>query len=101
MHPSVPDTRTRISGTVTSALHARTSVCSQVEDEVTTNVAGKCKISDGNRGRKRRETEGQSDHATVVASKKRITNINGEATDSDRSDDASLEGKSCDCNLAI
>ena len=85
---------------MTSALHTGTSVCSQVEDEVTTNVAGKfiCKISDGNRGRKRRETEGQSDHATVVASKKRITNINGEATDSDRSDDASLEGK---CNHHI
>ena len=71
---------------------------SQVEDEVTTNVTGKCKISDGNGGRKRRETEGQSDHATVVASKKRITNMNGEATDSDRSDDASLEGK---CNHHI
>ena len=68
---------------------------SQVEDEVTTNVAGKfiCKISDGNRGRKRRETEGQSDHAAVVASKKRIINMNGEVRDSDRSDVTSLEGK--------
>ena len=101
VHPCVPSlrhTHTRTSGHVTSDVRTRASVCSQVEDEVTTNVTGKCKISDDNRSRKRRKTEGKRNHASVVASNTRMTSMNGEASDSDRSDVTSLEGK---CNLHI
>ena len=101
VHPCVPSlrhTHTRTSGHVTSDVRTRASVCSQVEDEVTTNVTGKCKISDDNRSRKPRETEGKRNHASVVASNTRMTSMNGEASDSDRSDVTSLEGK---CPLHI
>ena len=61
-----------------------------------TNNGEEVKINDrrsentDNEGSRRRK---KHNHATVVASKKRIINMNGEVRDSDRSDVTSLEGK--------